>query len=333
MAIVEWFDFETGLAEGASGGEVYSLVKHEGNYAYRVPQSSSANILLSNTDSELWVSAWVYVAGFGSSRTLLSLYSGSDRAGGVALNTDGRLFVFDRTGAQVGTVYTGATLAEATWYHVQLHLAVGAAATVEVRLSNALVIEETGVDTRPGGTGATVDRIVSITNGSGMDTILDDIVVDDAAWPGDQRGVLLLTNGAGTTQDFTRSDTGIAHHEHVDDFPPDTGGSDKYVYSSTVGHLGQFAVASLPSLSGNFTVVAVRPMAVMSESSAAGHAVDTGLHIPGGANSPPYEDNLDHLLQTSQTLHKGLIRETNPDTGVAWVDTDLTDLQVQVEVV
>jgi hypothetical protein len=326
MAIVYMRGWESGLAEGVTGGALESGTVHTGSYAYNVPQISTVTLLLPATYSDLWVSAWVNLTGFTSARGLIGLYSGANLAGGLGVNTDARLYLFDRNGATLITD-TDVTLAAATWYHIQLHLPIGAAADIEAKLSGAVALQNNGTDTRPGGVGATVDRILSNTGGSGVSTILDDVVVSNSAYPGDVRIVTLTPDGAGNAQQFTPS-TGVDHDALVDEIPPGTSGSDDYVYSSTTGHREQFTMSALPAISGNYTIRAVRVKAVASESAATGMSIDTGVRTA----ATNYDDSLTHLLQTSQTLHEGTIRETNPNTTATWTDAEVNGVEAGVKV-
>jgi hypothetical protein len=45
-----------------------------------------------------------------------------------------------------------------------------------------------------------------------------------------------------------------------------------------------------------------------------------------------YDDSLTHNLQTSQTLHKGSIRETNPNTAATWTDAEVNAIEAGVKV-
>jgi hypothetical protein len=328
MAPIKWWSWNDGLPAGASGGEVYAAIKHTGAYAYRVPAATPVDLLLPGTHTELFAAAWAYIGSFATQRTLLAFYSGGFISGGVAFNTDGRLFLFGEDGSMIGSPYD-LVLSPAAWYLVQLHNLVGSSGVLEVKLGGTLILEGDPVDTRPDGVGATVDRLVSV--GSSADTILDDVVVDDADWPGDARIVTLHPNGAGNATAYTRSDVGIAHYEHVNDVPPDTGVDDEYVYAPTGAASGtreQFTLEDMSGISGNYTIVAVQANVVASESAATGLTQETGVRV----GSTDYDDGLNHVLQTTQTRHEGLIRETNPATSVAWTDSDVNALQAGVKV-
>lgn len=324
MAIVFQRSWESGTTENASGGQLTTSIVHTGTYAYLIPAGQTATILLPAAETSAWVAAWVYIRSFATARLLLGLYNGINLAGGLYFNTDRRLYLVQQDGSVAVAPYS-LQLAVDTWYHVMLRLTVGAAATIEAKLGGTVILTNASADTRPSGSGTDVDRILSV--GSTGDTIIDDLVVSDSAYPGDARTYTVKPNGAGNAQQFTPS-SAVAHDTLVDDVPPNTAGSDDYVYSSTVGHREQFALEAMPAISGNYTILAAQVKVIASESAATGLSIDTGVR----AGTTNYDDGLTHALQTSQTLHEGTIREVNPDTTVAWVDADINALQAGVKV-
>jgi hypothetical protein len=295
-----------------------------GQYHHSAYNPNALTYVVPTPLTEMYVGFHFYTGNwyaFNSTMFTLNIRSGGNRILTLTLGADNKLFMYYGTNATpIGP--STMIMEQYRYYHIELGVVVGPTGSAEVRVDGTTILELASGDTRPSGGGTTADRIV-LHSGNGLYAGWDNIVIDDADWPGEIKIIALTPNGTGNLQEFTPS-TGTDHAALVDERPPTT---TDYVYSTTPGHREQFSLAD-HGLSGGIIVEGVQVIMHALESESAGMTLDTGLRV-NGAN---YDDGKVHALLTASSRFEGKIWETNPDTGAAWTLEEINNLQAGVKV-
>lgn len=235
-----------------------------------------------------------------------------------------------RRGNTVGTPL-GTTAALSTgwaYYEIKLTIGDGTAGSVIVRKNGVEVINTGGVDTKNGGTNASVDNIRIGSVGSGTGEFDDWYVLNTSGstnndFLGDVRVMTLAPNGNGASSQFAGSDGNSVDNYLLVDEQPFTVGGDN-VYSSTIGHKDLYTTTNLPATTT--TVYAAQDIAVAKKDNAGLAGIKTLVRI----SATDYASATAYLGADVQVCTN--IRETNPNTGVAWTPSDIDGLEVGVEV-
>jgi hypothetical protein len=307
----------TGADSGGNGPKtgayhIYAYDMRAISYIFPTPKTQAYMSLFFSTGN--WFA-------FNSTMWYMGLFSGGSTVAYITMNGDGKVLLYHGNNpTPIGpSVFV---MNQYTYYHIEIGAVVGVSGSAEVRFGGTPVLTLASGDTRPGGGAGLIDRII-IHSGNGLFSCVDDVVVDDAAFPGEVRVIALNPNGAGNAQQFTPS-TGTDHAALVDERPPTT---TDYVYSTTPGHREQFALSD-HGLSGGIIVEGVQVAMYANESESAGMTLDTGLRV----NGTDYDDGKTHALQPAVARFAGKIWETNPDTGAPWTLEEINALQAGVKV-
>lgn len=192
---------------------------------------------------------------------------------------------------------------------------------VVVKVNGETVIDYTG-DTKPGsdtqidcfGLGDCGSRV----NGCGY---YDDIVVDDAAYPGNTKIQYLVPTGAGNSTQWTPS-TG-SNYACVDEKPlSDT----DYISTNTTNNLDTYALGDMSGSIG-----AVKSVQAQCRAKYEGTPTPTKLDLvlrSGGTDYPGSDKTL-----TSAYAHYSSIWNTDPADSAAWTDTKVNALEAGVKAI
>lgn len=250
----------------------------------------------------------------------------------IGINSSGQLVLRNSVGT---TLATGTfTMAGASWYYIEIKaFANGASGTVEAQINGTTEIASTTANIGS----ANLDTLDFRVTPSGLDPSLawtvqwDDVYVCDASgstnntFLGDVRVSTIMPSADGAHSDFTPS-TGTAHFSLVNEatsiYPDD---DSSYVSSSTVGHRDSYAYGNVPSAAG--TVFGVQTNLYARKDDAAVRQI-AAVARPGSTD----QDGATVTLGTTYSTFTE-IRETNPDTTVAWTISDINASEFGVKVV
>lgn len=236
------------IVSGATSGPQSSITRFGAGKSYGLLDTDPDGSFGKTLDSALGT-LFVGFAGrmptIGTARWLLCFRDGSTEHVSLALNTSGQLEVRrGATSATTGTLLgtSSSTFTAGTWYYIELKVLIhDSTGTVDLHVNGSSEIALTGQDTRNGGN-ATVDRWYFP---GGSQFYIQDLYWADTAgsspnntFQGDCQVEYVTATADGTHTDWT-ANTG-ARYQAVDDATPDDDGT--YVQTSTVDHLGTFAI-------------------------------------------------------------------------------------------
>lgn len=172
------------------------------------------------------------------------------------------------------------------------------------------------------------------TSGSsyGIDTIdiayfngmwIDDIVVDDADWPGCQKIVLLRPNTNGDLIEWNKTND-YDNYEHVNEVPPST---TDYVYTMSLNQTDLYMLERLPEEAYEIATLrsdawAIKNSGSISQNASLAFALKNGVTT----TSSVFVSTTQNLSLTWQ-LTKYAWDLTNPDTGYTWTVDDVNIIQ------
>lgn len=239
--------------------------------------------------------------------------------------------------ARLGSATSGTLLGSSrslaagnVWNYVEAQVSVAdAGGTVKVRAngSSTNVIDFTG-DTKNAGTSTNIDRISLGPSGVSSDVDLDDFYILNSAgstnttFLGDVRICALSPNAAGFRTEMTAAGGTGANYEHVDEKPYST---TDYVAGDTAGEGDLYNIESLPVTPT--TIFAVQNNVIAAKDDSGTRSVKPMIRIGGTT----YNGSTS-VLSTAYDLFS-TIYETNPNSGVAWTNANIDDLQIGAETV
>jgi len=150
---------------------------------------------------------------------------------------------------------------------------------------------------------------------------VDNIIVDNAAWPGNTKIQALVPIGAGNSTQWTPS--AGANDECVDEIP---GSETDYIFTNTADHLDLYAAGDLAGDVGAINCVQVQALTRFE-----GSPTPTNLQLAVRTNSTDYVSDDKPVPSSSVQLYN--IWETNPDTEAAWAEAEVNALEIGVKAV
>lgn len=277
----------------------------------------------------LWVSFAYYHDGNGTATAPGDAWVVLRDAGGgspARMDHDSAGVVYLKDANNATSVTTAAVLQANIWNWVEMKVIMGTNNTtgfIELKINGTVVgTTATNIDTFTGG-GALVNVRLSGSNGLWY---ADDVIINDSAGsnfttpPGNCRIDTLNVNADSATTDWTGSYT------DVDDALGSSDGDTTHIASSTVAQESRFDIASLPDASA--AIFAVHPRVKYKKSDSGSRTLRTlikqGATEALGATLTP---------TTSYVWGQGDFFYVDPVSSVAFTDSDITDLEVGVEVV
>lgn len=233
---------------------------------------------------------------------------------GLALNSTGNIVAIDSTFTPLGS--PGASvLAANTWYRIEVSVGTGSNAAYELKIDGTVELSGTG-DLLTDNNGAIVlGKLVNL-NGESVDFFYDDVVIDDAAYPGETAVQRMDPDGNGT---YTAWTGGFGD---VDETPHD--GDTTYV-ASNANNAESVTLESGLSAGISGTVKSVKSIAMGSRQvGALGNTYTCRLR-----SASTDDDTLPAPLAPSYSL-VGKVYVLDPATAVAWVLSALDSIEVGV---
>jgi hypothetical protein len=199
---------------------------------------------------------------------------------------------------------------------------------VQIKFNGALVVNETVSDygyplyycpSAVAGNYFTRFYIVGETSNTGI--YLDDIVIDDADWPGPSKIYTLAPNGAGNSTMWQPS--AGSNYACVDDIPENT--SD-YVMADDALDLDLYALENLPA-----EVSSVKGVQVLALAKTPGSPAYEYLQLALRTNSVNYFSSSKILYYAYNLLMN--FWDSNPNTGSEWTVSQVNALEAGVRLV
>jgi len=252
---------------------------------------------------------------------ILDFYRWSDLQFRLATWNDGSIHVY-RNSVLVGNSAVN-VLRGNSWNHIELKLVCdNSAGSIEVRVNENVVINQSGIDTAAESDGI-INQII-LRAGYGGSKVADFYIADGAGGQ-DFMGehiVETIRPSADTAQaDWTPS-TGIDNYALVDDdYPDDT----DYVSSVTPGDKDLYDFGSLSDIQSGIKAVQVSTLAMVS-------AATSQDLIPVVKSGTTEQDGATHRVSGVDALAYHDIYEQDPDTAVDWTTGGINAIQAGVKV-
>ena len=149
----------------------------------------------------------------------------------------------------------------------------------------------------------------------------DNVVVDDAAWPGNTKIQAIKPTGAGNSTQWTPS--AGANYACVDEVPPS---ESDFITTNTIGHLDLYAAGDLAGAIGSVKCIQVQALA-KAEGSPSPH----NLQLAVRTNGADYFSG-DKAVPSSSTPLSNLW-EANPDTEAPWQEAEVNAMEIGAKAV
>lgn len=302
-------------------------VVRSGTYSLRIATGtglSTAFAAVSGSPTEVWVRCAVRFGGFGNfyflqlgsevrDDLLNVVWAGGNGAFGVQI---------------VNTRYitTPSIYVPNTWYLVEVHFVLSSSGLIELRVDGIDVGSWSG-NTKPGSSDLSVTKAGICVRGTFTTVWFDDFALNDASgsihntWCGEGGVILMRPNAAGDSTQWTPN-TG-SNWSAVDDTTPD--GDTTYVASETAGDIDLYHLEN-PSLPSGSTISLVQPVVNARKDTTDPDKIQVGIK---SGNTVSWSADRD--LMMSYTGIVGDVYGVNPDTGLAWTEADLNNLQVGIK--
>jgi hypothetical protein len=272
------------------------------------------------------VGAAVYVAGGIQAADIFEVLETAIVHVAVGITAGGLLTI--KRGSTV--LATGTTvIAASSWTYIELKTVIGASGSYEVRINGVTELINGSVNTQNGGTG--VWNSIQVSNfGSGVFSYFDDFYICDTSGSAPRNTFLGLVKvdmimpqtdavQAGSNAGLTPS-TGTDHGACVDDNPPNT---TDWNSSSTVGAKDTYQYPNM-NLSG--TILGIQTNLYVNKTDAGVRSV--AAVVREGSTDYPGA-NVNPLTTFSYFTE---IKAQNPNTSADWTTTDITNIQVGMQV-
>ena len=288
--------------------------------------SALAHVTLNFQSATTLIAGFFYSFGPGSAggRSVIQFRSGTTVQCSVGVYADGRVFISNAAGSQVGVSTT--TVASAGLY-IEVKVTFADAGAFELRINGAA--EASGTDDfKNGAAPASVDniRLGHLTPNSGVASGFDDFYLCNSLgavnndFLGDCRVDVIRPNGAGNYSQFAPAE-GV-NWECVDDAAPNT---TDYVGSTTIGHRDSYALENLTALDEP-TIYAAQVLVAANKGNSGFRQIRPFVRS-GGVDG----DGAVATLGTSQN-YAAHIYELNPNGDVAWTETTVNAMEAGVAV-
>ena len=189
----------------------------------------------------------------------------------------------------------------------------------QVKVGGILDIDFTG-DTTDGATAIDAIRLGG-DSGYYSSCWFDNVVIDNAAWPGNTKIQAIKPTGAGNSTQWTPSAGG--NYQCVDEVPPS---ESDFVSTNTIGHLDLYAAGDLVGTIGSVKCVQLQALA-KAEGSPSPH----NLQLAVRTNGADYFSG-DKAVPSSSTQLSNLW-EANPATAAPWQEAEVNAMEIGVKAV
>lgn len=346
MATVNFTGLETNsfleTPASGNGGSIVSSPVHSGDYAFRSNPTTTQDgfITLQGYASDGGITATYNIAtGYhrfyfwwetkptaNSEPIFWSVTSGGSCKLEGRINSSAQLEIYD---SAISLLATGTiALTQSAKYRIEVKVGTGASAAWEAILflgesTSALETLSGTANLHTSNNGKCYFGKVVNRNGNTCDFYYDDMHVDDAAYPGPGSIVRMDLNGDGNYTAFTIGAGSGSDWQNVEELPPDD--DTTYLLSSGVtDEASTFALESATSAGISGTILSTKSVAKMKRDSANG-AVRM-RHRSASTDS----DSTSNTTTGSGYLEYGMIRDTDPATGSAWLVSALDNWEVGI---
>jgi len=323
MTLLAFTGFETGtLVETATIGgspDVQSSVKRSGDYSLR-SNAAAGQVMLRGLTAEgkpaelgrtaaTYYSIWIRVdtLGAGARNPMLVRNSGGSSVAFVNLSAGG---VITAGGATTSATAATITPNDGVWHRLDLMVLSNGASTISVDSGSAQTFTANNL---------TQDRL--IVGGDSADTqvwYIDDVVIDDAGFPGSDYSIHRMDiDGAGTYTAWTGT------YADMDEVPHDSDTS--YVNSTGTSGAETGTLESAASAGITWTPRAVKSVAILKEASSTTTLAAVRLRSGSTDSDSTAADVGGTTYVAFQKLHV-----LNPDTSADWTLAALDSLEVGV---
>ena len=295
-------------------------------------------------DQATWIVgfAFKYTATVTQFTGICTLVDNSTGQISLSLNTNNKLYLTrggttSNPGSTVIGGVSSSTLGINTWYFLELKATIAnsiGAGTCKVRVNGVEWIDVTAAEDMQVTANATANSIalgMFVPTTSVPQAYFDDLYVCDGTggtnddFLGDCRVECSMPNGNGTTNAWTGSDADSTdNYLLVDEVSPDD--DTTYVENSGAGNMDLYTVANLAATPATIFGVQTNAMATKSDAGARHlySIIKSGSTYASGALQSPSESS--YITFTD-------IHETDPSTGVAWVEAGRNAAEFGVETV
>jgi hypothetical protein len=237
----------------------------------------------------------------------------------VCLDSNGLLSFLDKNGTLVATGST--VLAANTWYRIEVKVSTGTGnQPYEVRING---VSELSGDANQGtnANGSWRFGKSGDLNGQTVDLYYDDMIVDNAAYPGGDVSIKVITpNANGSTMSWSAG-TNSSDYQEVDEVPFNDA---DYVQSPTSGNpnIGLFQMTDTGSVGINGTILSLKGYIRTRENTSVTSAVK--LRIKSGSST---QDTSTRNGTTTVAVQQ-LIANTDPATSAAWTQGGIDSVEI-----
>lgn len=279
-----------------------------------------------------------WITGFGFNRVnsgshyYMDIYSGASRQFTIQFYSNGYGTNYNIKLLRGTTVLaTGTTDLEfATWYYIELKVVIDpSTGSYDLRINEAAEMSATGVNTAESGS-ANAD-VFHLRNSFGQ-TIDDWYICDSSGstnndFLGDCQIEGIHPNGAGDRTEWSAQPAGN-NYQRVDD-PQNAYSTTDYVYDDVAAQGDLYEFQDPGAITGSILGIGIINFAALD---AAGSRVVRNIFKTDGGGT---EYDLTGSFTIASTDPAGFmkIEELNPDTAIAWTESDLQNGQFGVEVV
>jgi len=189
----------------------------------------------------------------------------------------------------------------------------------QVKVGGILDIDFTG-DTTDGTTA--IDGIRVGGDGTYYSSCwFDNVVVDNAAWPGNTKIQAIKPAGVGNSTQWTPSAGG--NYQCIDEVPPS---ESDFVSTNTIGHLDLYAAGDLAG-----TIGSVKCLQLQALARAEGSPTPHNLQLAVRTNGADYFSGNKAVPSSSAQLSS--LWEANPATAAPWQEAEINAMEIGVKAV
>jgi hypothetical protein len=271
------------------------------------------------------------LSAFPSSRQMIQLQMNGSIQGSVYLNVDGTLSVYRGTSSGTLLGSTVQALSGATFTYLELKYTTdNSAGSVEIRINGATDLLVSGINTQalssPGINGITIRATPNSSLDSSKFIWYDDLYICDTHgatnndFLGDIKIEAIYPTADGANKGLAPL-SGTDHYAMVNQHPPD--GDTSYNSSAITGAKDTYAFGDIP-VKGD-SILGVQVLANCRKENAGSRGVKL-IARPGGT------DNTSPVLPVSVDYgYQRYLWETNPDSGVAWTESEVNAAEFGLE--
>ncbi len=304
-------------ATGGRDGTGALILDAAGEYVQRSLPSNYATLV---------VGARVKVSSIASNTDYLYFLDAGTNQVKIRIRTDGKVEAFRGT-TSLGSSST-APIAAGTSYYLEAKVTFhGSTGIVSIYVDGSLVLSLTGQNTIS--TANAYANQIRFNCDAALTVTIDDVYTLDTSGSAPQNDVLgdvrvdtVIPDVDGTYEQFALS-AGTDSFALLDDAAPD--GDSTEIHSSTVGDKTTLGYAAMPSVSGG-TILGVQVGIVARKDSAGSRQIKAKTRTGGSDYAGSGQ-----ALSTSY-LWYGEIWATNPNTAVAWSETEVNAAEFGVEI-